>query len=150
MISWLLSLHMRLRVLFSNYWQFCASIDFYQSAIYTHLVLNRLPACLFLHCFEFCVRLRSFVFFPCNQNEFDFRSSLFAANSYCWFEIGVSDLDGTWKIGPAIRSSRSASIRMQVHFMHYWHSIVLDTGLDWSVWWEQCEWVCACRANDTI
>lgn len=44
MISWLLSLHMRLRVLFSNYWQFCASIDFYQSAIYTHLVLNRLPA----------------------------------------------------------------------------------------------------------
>lgn len=59
---------------------------------YRRVWLFLLLLLLFLNCFEF--------FDPCNQNEFDFRSSLFVANSYCcWFELALvilANIENYW------------------------------------------------------
>lgn len=129
MTSWLLSLRRRFLELFQTVGNFC-SIDFYQSvirfAVY-FVYFSRMCVCivfplayaaaaassssfssaclivflllLFLNCFEF-FDWKFRVFFPCNQNEFDFRSSLFVANSYCcWFELALvilANIENYW------------------------------------------------------
>lgn len=123
-------------VIFKTVGNFCLNrfLSISQYKYKNSVWLSATAIAYFVHCYEICcvilfdcfcyfsffsvwlfvcvrARLRSFVFFPCNQNEFDFRSSLFAANSYCWFELALAILTNV-ENRPAIRSSVvNASVR---------------------------------------